>query len=348
MHSPSESRAGNERRGGLPVNGIIGAETLKRMQPALRSQQRPPVSAPARESSFHHVGSDPQEMRRLYFDVRHELPDGAERFWTEGKHLGIIEVTHGHGELAEKAAAAVGIVGEERAALRRGVARPDEDPPLAGQIDQCQQHRHALRGAMCQKMPQAIERIRTYLQNLYECILSMPTPQVPDTKAQFELVGEALHLIQDSYSPAHMERNYAGPGGVHTINYIRFWNPVTALGDPLEHKFPVDLRDNLSAASFPLNWVDEAITASKEFLTMVKKHAARAGDPANRTELTAFMNKHLRLSGNHTTFSQVIAALRETGNPAQAASYLACLGINPSLKACENLLPGFCGASRES
>jgi hypothetical protein len=176
----------------------------------------------------------------------------------------------------------------------------------------------------------------------------MPSPQVPDPAAQFELIGEALHLIQDSYSPAHMERNYGGSGKVHSINYIRFWHPITVGGSPLEHSFPIDPRDNLTVASIPLNWVDEAITASRDFLQMVLNHVKNPADPGNRTELNAFMNKHLLLSGSHVTLSQVISGLRSIGNVTQAESYLVCLVQNPTLKQCEDLLPGFCGPVRES
>jgi hypothetical protein len=332
----------------LPANGIIGPETLKRINIALRAASSRPDTASAREASFHDVELDSGEMRRLYFEVRHELPEGAEKFWTEGKYLGLVDVKHGHGELTDKAARAVGIAGENLAALKRGVARPDESPPFLQQIDECQQHRHALRAALCQKMPAAIERIRSYLRILYDCVLSMPTLQVPDPKAQFELIGEALHLIQDSYSPAHMERNYGGPGKVHSINYIRFWHPITVGGSPLEHSFPVDLRDNLTVASIPLNWVDEAITASREFLRMILKHIRSAGNPGNIPELNAFLNKHLLLSGSHATFSQVISGLRSIGSVTQAEAYLVCLVQNPTLKQCENLLPGFCGPVKES
>jgi hypothetical protein len=333
----------------LPVNGIIVSETLKRMNIALRAASSQPDRASSREASFHHVEADPGEIRRLYFEMRHELPQGAEKFWTEGKYLGLVDVKHGHGELTDKAARAVGIVGENLAALKRGVVRPDQSPPsIMEQIDECQQHRHALRAALCQKMPAAIERIRSYFRILYDCVLSMPSPRVPDPTAQFELIGEALHLIQDSYSPAHMERNYGGPGKVHSINYIRFWHPITVGGSPLEHSFPIDLRDNLTVASIPLDWVDEAITASREFLQMVLNHIKKPGDPGNRTELNAFMNKHLLLSGSHATFSQVISGLRSIGSITQAESYLVCLVQNPTLKQCENLLPGFCGAVRES
>jgi outer membrane protein OmpA-like peptidoglycan-associated protein len=339
-----------EAQRNLLVDGIIGPKTLKRMNTALRSARPSPVGAASREASFHEVAPDPDEMRRVYFEFRHEIPDGGEKFWTEGKYLGLIDVTHGHGELTDRAASSAGIVGADLVALKRGVARPDQSPSsIMEQLDECQQHRHGLRAALCQKMPAAIERIRSYLANLYECVLSMPTPQVPDRNAQFELIGEALHLIQDSYSPAHMERNWGGPGGVHPILYIRFWHP-TSPGGPTEHRFPVDERDNLTVASFPINWVNEAVTASREFLGIVSRHVGRAGTSGtgyNRGELDAFMNKHLLLSRSHTTFTDVIRGLRVILDPG-AAAYMVCLVSNPSLKDCENLLPRFCGPVREA
>lgn len=334
----------------LAVSGIIGPETLKRMNSALKSARPSTGQASSREASFHAVTPAPDEMRRLYFEFRHELPEGAEKFWTEGKYLGLIDVKHGHVELTANAAASAGFGGDDLEALKRGVARPDQSPTsITEQIDECQQHRHALRAAFCQDMPSAIERIRSYLRNLYDCILSMAAPQDPERrKAQFELIGEALHLIQDSYSPAHMERDFGGPGKVHAIKYIRFWNPITLAGDPMEHNFPVDPRDNLTLASFPIDWVKEALTASREFLQMVKRHIADPGDSKVRPERDAYINKHLLLSSSHSTLSQVISGFRSIGDITRAEMYLVCLVQRPSLKSCENLLPGFCGPSREA
>jgi hypothetical protein len=308
-------------RRGLPVDGVIGLETLKRMNIALKSMGPLPFKAPSRIVSLSELEPDPSELRRIYLEFRHELGDDGEKFWTERIKLpfplpqGINIVDYGHVELTEKAAISVGIAGADLDALKTGSAQPDKDPPtLRQQMDECQQRRHALRGRLCQEVTSALQDIRGHLAKLHVSLLA-----ASDRRAQFELMGEALHLIQDSYSPAHMERvGLSGP-----IIYIRVWNPVSP-GSDTEHGWPADLRDRLDMASAEGR---AAFGASQEFLTMALKHIINPGAPGNKDDLTAYMDKHLVLRPHHQTIAALLLLARSvTSIPdPRYAAYLRCL-----------------------
>jgi hypothetical protein len=116
----------------------------------------------------------------------------------------------------------------------------------------------------------------------------------------FEWIGEALHLIQDSYSRAHIERAYGtGPGGSHPIRYIRSFHasvfPPSRTRGPREHNFPSDPRDSIRAGGALKSEAVMARNASREYLRMMLRHRARPGAPGNVAELRAFMRKHLSM-----------------------------------------------------
>jgi hypothetical protein len=309
-----------QSRRGLPVDGIIALETLKQMNVALKAMGPPAATARSRVVSLSELEPDPSELRRIYLQFRHELGDDGEKFWTERITLpfplpkGITIVKFGHVELTEKAGASVGIAGADLDALKAGSAQPDKDPPtLAEQMGECQQRRHALRGRLCQEVTSALQDIRGHLATLHARLLA-----ASDRRAQFELMGEALHLIQDSYSPAHMER--AGLSG--PIIYIRVWNPVSP-GSDTEHGWPADVRDQLDMASTEGR---AAFGASQEFLTMILKHIADPSAPGNTSDLMAYMNKHLVLRPNHQTIAALLRLARSIISPdPRYAAYLRCL-----------------------
>jgi hypothetical protein len=85
---------------------------------------------------------------------------------------------------------------------------------------------------------------------------------------QLKLIGEALHLIQDSFAPAHVERE---PRTGDILN-IGVYGPLAPQGN---HLFRVDPRDDIFATKPPrmltLN-AQKAITCSKEYLQMALRH----------------------------------------------------------------------------
>jgi hypothetical protein len=171
-------------------------------------------------------------------------------------------------------------------------------------IDPRQQPRHSLRPTRSTSVASSLAAIRRTLQVLHARAMAGSTPA-----ASLRATGEALHLIQDSYSRAHTERAYgAGPGGTHPIRYIRWFGKITLLpprfsSGPREHNFPTDPRDQIyvtgpsGKVAIPRRLKPEsvvAVKASREYLRMILRHLKTRGAPSNATELRAFMDKHLR------------------------------------------------------
>ena len=202
-------------------------------------------------------------------------------------------------------AAASGLAGVDLPALLRGVVRVDAGMSLLhlpgallGSLNPAQQRRHSLRASPCQSVAAALRDIRRHLALLHvRALAATARPQA------FEQIGEALHLIQDSYSEAHVERTFGvGPGGTHPIRYIRFFGflsrfPPRFTSAPREHAFPSDPRDQVTDSRGRLKRESIlAISASREYLQMMLRHLASPRSPRNLAELRSFINRHLALS----------------------------------------------------
>ena len=108
-----------------------------------------------------------------------------------------------------------------------------------------------------------------------------------------EWMGEALHLLQDSFSSAHVER-VGGTGGIRHIRafFIRFgWPPRSRA--PHEHNAPSDPRDDVFLHGALRPEAGAAIRASRVFLVMALRHFRAPSSPRNRAELHAFMGRYL-------------------------------------------------------
>jgi hypothetical protein len=223
------------------------------------------------------------------FDEGHEI---LTRFATRGV------LTRGS---LEYKALIVGVIIPDRGGRRY---RSFPGAAIGAVIDPRQQPRHSLRPTRSTSVARSLAAIRRTLRVLHARALAGSTPA-----ASFRATGEALHLIQDSYSRAHTERAYrAGPGGTHPIRYIRWFGKVTLLpprfsSGPREHNFPTDPRDQIyvTGASgkvlIPRRLKPEsvlAVKASREYLAMMVRHLRARGAGSNATELRAFMDKHLR------------------------------------------------------
>jgi hypothetical protein len=214
----------------------------------------------------------------------------------------------GHEVLTRHAAA--GLPGIDMRALLIGVTRVDKgerlrDLPasLVHSVVGGEQNRHALRRNLSTPMRSALAEIRRQLRILHARALVAACAGA--SRTAFLWIGEALHLIQDSYSSAHIQRDFGrGPGGSHPIRYIRFYanvkiNPFPHLPTftrgrgPREHNFPTDPRDSIRSPRGALKpEARAAIAASREFLRMILRHMAAPASPRNAAELRAFMNKH--------------------------------------------------------
>lgn len=224
----------------------------------------------------------------------------VERFVTKVLPL----MAEGHEVLTR--AAARGLPGIPVSALIAGVRRVDTGGSLLNTpramlsaLDPAEQKRHALRKCLCQPTRTALEEIRQHLMALHRRVLS----SAASPSRAFEWAGEALHLIQDSYSRAHMDRAFGtGPGGTHPIRYIRFFGfvsrfPPRTTEGPLEHNFPTDKRDQIKAAGGGMTPEGRvAIAASHEFLRLIMAHLRAPADPAVAPQLHGFLNRHFVLA----------------------------------------------------
>ena len=203
-------------------------------------------------------------------------------------------IPEGHERLAREAARGLaGISARHLAALIEGVRRPDTES-LRHHLIASQQRRHALRASLCQPLSAALAEIRAQLAALHgRALAAGPTP------AGFMLAGEALHLVQDSYSPAHVER-VEGSGGRYPIVYIRYYGLTTVA--PREHQFPFDPRDLVAGVlGGPLKrWARVAVDASREYLELFLRRLGTPGGAAPAAELRAYMDKHLYLNPHRT------------------------------------------------
>jgi hypothetical protein len=219
--------------------------------------------------------------------IAYETPVGVDLFVVKSG-----PIPEGHERLTRDAARGIrGITASDLAVLTSGVRRPDT-AKLTNHINPAQQRRHALRRDLCQPLSSALSDIRNQLMLLHANALRASASR--SRSAAMGWIGEALHLIQDSYAPAHVERATAG-GGRYPIVYIRYYGFI-GQGSPREHAFPFDTRDLVASSGTLRPWARVAVTASREFLKMMMRHLAAPRAPGNAAELRSYMNRHLILS----------------------------------------------------
>jgi hypothetical protein len=111
----------------------------------------------------------------------------------------------------------------------------------------------------------------------------------------YKWIGQALHLLQDSFSSAHVER----AGGTGPISYIRVFFIRLGLPPrsraPGEHNAPSDRRDDVYEGGRLRPEALAAVRASRHLLRMAVRHVASPSSPANVRELRLFMNRYLSM-----------------------------------------------------
>lgn len=225
--------------------------------------------------------------------IAYETPIGADAFVVQAG-----PIPEGHERLTREAATGLrGLTAADLAALRDGVRRPDT-AKLTDHVHPAQQRRHALRRDLCQPLGDSLSDMRNQLVLLHGRALA--SMAAGGRREAFQWLGEALHLIQDSYAPAHVER-ISGTGGRYPIAYVRYYG-IIGDGYPREHRFPFDTRDLVSGwrggALHP--WARVAVGASREFLRMALGHLARPRSPRNAVGLRRFLDRHLFLAARRT------------------------------------------------
>ncbi|GAB4464544.1 MAG: hypothetical protein OHK0037_18670 [Elainellaceae cyanobacterium] len=220
----------------------------------------------------------------------------ADPFVVENSRL---RIPPGHETLNREAAKGLPVTSTELSAMNRGVRRVDLEK-LTNHFKPSQQRRHMLRRHKCQSLEEALSEARQQLVAIYQRIMAAPARE-----AAFEWLGEALHLIQDSYSPAHTERENGGAGAIRFIRYFG----MGGLSYPHEHRvmpmrqpngriLPGDPRDFINLSSMPTR---AAIAASRRFIQLVLRHLqAAVSSAAHQAELRQFMDSVLVLSPRRT------------------------------------------------
>ncbi|HIK39299.1 hypothetical protein [Thermoleptolyngbya sp. M55_K2018_002] len=205
----------------------------------------------------------------------------------------------GHETLNREAAKGLPITPAELSAMNRGVRRVDVEK-ITNHFKPSQQRRHMLRRHKCQPLEETLAEARQQFVAIYQRIITAPTRE-----AAFEWLGEALHLIQDSYSPAHTERENGGAGAIRFIRYFG----LGGLSYPHEHRvmpmrqpngrvFFGDPRDYIDLSSTPTR---AAIAASRRFIQLVLRHLqAGVSSSTRQAELKQFMDSVLVLSPRRT------------------------------------------------
>ncbi len=154
-----------------------------------------------------------------------------------------------------------------------------------------EQKRHALRREFGQPQMDAWRDIVAYIRSEHSKILA----ETDHTK-RLRRIGQILHSIQDSFSPAHTCRR---PSSGSCIAWVRNFGRGGFSSSGIEHQVPKDPRDEM--ANSP-GAATEAQTASREYLQIVFKaiygkssapDAATAQSEAAR-EFAAFVVRRFR------------------------------------------------------
>ena len=196
----------------------------------------------------------------MYIHMRHQQGLG-ELGWFIDRMIGPTRTPTGHEELTKRAARGLIKNSADLAALIAGSRRPDLADPQ-DHIKPGEESRHFLRSIKQSPLDAWWSAIR-HLQTLHHQMMASS-----NRANQFMLIGEALHLIQDSFAPAHVERE---PRTGDILN-IRVYGPLAPQGN---HLFRIDPRDDIFATKPPRMLTldaQKAITCSNEYLQMALRH----------------------------------------------------------------------------
>jgi hypothetical protein len=233
------------------------------------------------------------EMEGAAFEL-----EAAEPFYTKVTPIPGIGNKEGHEILTRVAMRGLPLSAADQSAILLGVIRPDRGgrsywnfPRAALEaLKAAAQPSHALRPTPSSTVSAALRLIRARFALLY-----LRAMRAPRRSTALEWLGEALHLLQDSFSSAHTER-IGGTGRIRHIRafFIRFgWPPLSRA--PKEHNAPSDPRDDVYLHGTLRPEARAAIRASHDFLTMALRHLRAPHSPRNAVEVRAFMSRFLSM-----------------------------------------------------
>ena len=277
-----------ERRG----RGIGGAQVKQYHR---RQMQRGIAPGRNRQTSRYRELEYEQALENEFDRASLEL-EGPEPFFTKVTPIPGIGNKEGHEILTRLAMRGLPLKAGEKSAVELGVIRPDRGGrsywnfPRAAleSFKAAAQPAHSLRPTPSSSVPVALRLIRQRFVGLHRRAMHAKTRM-----AALAWLGEALHLLQDSFSSAHVGR-IGGTGRIRHIRafYIRFgWPPLSRA--PNEHNAPSDPRDDVYLHGALRSEARDAVRASRDFLVMALRHLHAPRSPRNGAELMAFIRRYL-------------------------------------------------------
>jgi hypothetical protein len=183
----------------------------------------------------------------------------------------------GHEAITRAACEGLGLSEESQRSLIAGVRAPDISPAgFLASLLPFGQARHALRAWSGTSTQAAIRDIRAFLAATHERAMALP-----EGPRRWAAIGELLHCVQDSYSPAHADRVDG------RIVRVKHWGPLDALRRADEHGFPSDGRDSAWRDGQLTEDAQAAASASRRYLG-IALHAAPASIAEFLDEVLAF------------------------------------------------------------
>jgi hypothetical protein len=195
----------------------------------------------------------------------------------------------GHEAITRMACDGLALNLEHERALIRGVRAPDIS--VAGLLTSSlpfAQRRHALRAWSGSTTADGIQGMRDFMTSRHLRALALP-----DSPRRWAIFGEVLHCLQDSYSPAHADRNGA------QIARMKHWGPLDRLRHARsgglgadEHRFPTDRRDSPWRGGTLSEEATAAMAASRRYLeTAMRQSGSSDGQDSGGDEFTAFFDQ---------------------------------------------------------
>ena len=238
-----------------------------------------------------------REMENELEIASHELENG-EGFWTKVTPIPGLGNKEGHEILTRSAMSGFPLSAAEQSALLDGIIRPDRGgssywnfPGAAiGAFRAANQAAHSLRATESTTTPVALATIQQKFRALYSRALGSS-----GRTTALGWLGEAMHLLQDSFSSAHVERAGA-TGPIRRIRafFVKFgWPPRSTA--PHEHNMPSDDRDNVFVGGALRPEAVAAVNASRDLLAMFLRHFASPGSPIIPGELNTFIASYLSM-----------------------------------------------------
>jgi hypothetical protein len=214
--------------------------------------------------------------------------------WFVDRNVGHRPTPTGHETLTSQSAQGILTNATDLQALIDGVRRPDMIDPN-DHIKLGEQRRHFLKADLKHSSLFAWWESIHHFRLLHQQILV-----IPGRLSQLALIGEAMHLIQDSFAPAHVVRDPK----TREITQVRYYGPgafpsfLPMKATPQAHTYLVDPEDNIFMPSGGTlkPEAQEAVQAGREYLSLALRHLGLTQPQATaqiEQELEDFISRRL-------------------------------------------------------